>query len=52
MLDVILRQAIAEFEKLPLERNLAILRNILYEGVRREKTPTKSDRLDKSRTVG
>ncbi|MBR6228146.1 MAG: hypothetical protein IKQ97_00235 [Eubacterium sp.] len=52
MLDVILRQAIAEFEKLPLERNLAILRNILYEGVRREKTPTKADRLDKSRTVG
>ena len=33
-LDVIIRQAISEFEKLPLERDLPILRNILYEGVR------------------
>ena len=33
ILDVTLRAAIAEFEKLPLERNIEILRNILYEGV-------------------
>ena len=40
LLDVTIRQAIAEFEKLPLERNLSILRNILYEGVKREKKRT------------
>lgn len=33
ILDVTLRMAIAEFEKLPCEQDLAILRNILYEGV-------------------
>lgn len=33
MLDGTLRMAIAEFEKLPCEQDLAILRNILYEGV-------------------
>ena len=33
MLDGTLRMAIAEFEKLPLEQDLPILRNILYEGV-------------------
>lgn len=34
MLDGTMRQAIAEFEKLPLELDLPILRNILYEGVK------------------
>ncbi len=33
MLDSTLRMAIGEFEKLPCEQDLAILRNILYEGV-------------------
>lgn len=33
VLDGTLRMAIAEFEKLPCEQDLAILRNILYEGV-------------------
>ncbi len=33
MLDGTLRLAIVEFEKLPCEQDLAILRNILYEGV-------------------
>lgn len=33
MLDGTLRMAIAEFEKLPCEQDLPILRNILYEGV-------------------
>lgn len=33
MLDATLRLAIAEFEKLPCEQDVAILRNILYEGV-------------------
>lgn len=33
ILDGTLRMAIAEFEKLPCEQDLAILRNILYEGV-------------------
>lgn len=33
ILDGTLRIAIAEFEKLPCEQDLAILRNILYEGV-------------------
>lgn len=33
MLEGTLRMAIAEFEKLPCEQDLAILRNILYEGV-------------------
>lgn len=37
MLDVTRRAAIAEFEKLPLERDLPILRNILYEGVEAKK---------------
>ncbi len=34
MLDRTMRAAIVEFEKLPLEQDLAILRNILYEGVK------------------
>lgn len=34
MLDSTMREAIIEFEKLPLEQDLPILRNILYEGVR------------------
>lgn len=34
MLDGTIRQAVAEFEKLPLEQDLPVLRNILYEGVR------------------
>ncbi len=33
ILDGTLRLAIAEFEKLPLEQDLPLLRNILYEGV-------------------
>lgn len=33
ILDGTLRMTIAEFEKLPCEQDLAILRNILYEGV-------------------
>ena len=33
ILDGTLRMAIAEFEKLPCQQDLAILRNILYEGV-------------------
>lgn len=33
ILDGTLRMAIAEFEKLPCEQDLPILRNILYEGV-------------------
>lgn len=33
ILDGTLRMAITEFEKLPCEQDLAILRNILYEGV-------------------
>lgn len=33
ILDGTLRMAIAEFEKLPCEQDLSILRNILYEGV-------------------
>ena len=33
MLDATLRMAIAEFEKLPCEQDVAVLRNILYEGV-------------------
>lgn len=33
MLDGTLHMAVAEFEKLPCEQDLAILRNILYEGV-------------------
>lgn len=33
ILDVTLRRAITEFEKLPCEKDLAVLRNILYEGV-------------------
>ena len=37
ILDVTRRSAIAEFEKLPLERDLSILRNILYEGVEMNK---------------
>ncbi len=37
ILDVTRRSAIAEFEKLPLERDIAILRNILYEGVETKK---------------
>lgn len=34
MLDGTIREAIVEFEKLPLEMDLPILRNILYEGVK------------------
>lgn len=34
VLDSTIRGAIIEFEKLPLERDLPILRNILYEGVK------------------
>lgn len=34
ILDQTIRQAIVEFEKLPMEQDLAILRNILYEGVK------------------
>ena len=34
ILDGTLRMAIIEFEKLPCEQDLEILRNILYEGVR------------------
>lgn len=34
MLDGTIRQAVAEFEKLSLEQDLPVLRNILYEGVR------------------
>lgn len=34
ILDSTAREAIIEFEKLPLERDLPILRNILYEGIR------------------
>jgi hypothetical protein len=33
ILDGTLRMAIAEFEKLPCEQDIALLRNILYEGV-------------------
>lgn len=33
VLDGTIKMAIAEFEKLPLEQDLPILRNILYEGV-------------------
>lgn len=33
ILDGTMRMAIAEFEKLPCQQDLAILRNILYEGV-------------------
>ena len=33
ILDHTIRMAIVEFEKLPLEQDVAILRNILYEGV-------------------
>ena len=33
VLDVTRRSAIAEFEKLPIERDITILRNILYEGI-------------------
>lgn len=43
ILDGTLRMAIAEFEKLPCEQDLAILRNILYEGVW-----TKSERKRKN----
>lgn len=43
ILDGTLRMAIAEFEKLPCEQDLAILRNILYEGVW-----TKSERKHKN----
>ncbi len=35
ILDGTLRMAVVEFEKLPCEQDLAILRNILYEGIRR-----------------
>lgn len=34
VLDSTIREAVIEFEKLPLERDLPILRNILYEGVK------------------
>lgn len=34
MLEGTIRQTVAEFEKLPLEQDLPILRNILYEGVK------------------
>ncbi len=34
VLDDTMREAVIEFEKLPLERDLPILRNIVYEGVR------------------
>lgn len=34
ILDSTMREAVIEFEKLPLERDLPILRNILYEGIR------------------
>ena len=34
MFEGTIRQAVAEFEKLPLEQDLPILRNILYEGVK------------------
>ena len=34
VLDGTLRMAIIEFEKLPCEQDLEIMRNILYEGVR------------------
>ena len=34
ILDSTARQAVIEFEKLPLDRDLPILRNILYEGVK------------------
>lgn len=34
MLDSTIREAIVEFEKLPLDLDLPILRNILYEGVK------------------
>lgn len=34
ILDSTVREAVIEFEKLPLERDLPILRNILYEGIR------------------
>lgn len=34
ILDGTMREAVIEFEKLPLEQDLPILRNILYEGVR------------------
>ena len=33
ILDVTRRAAISEFEKLPIERDITILRNILYEGL-------------------
>ena len=34
ILEGTMRAAIVEFEKLPLEQDIAILRNILYEGVK------------------
>ena len=37
VLDVTRRSAIAEFEKLPLDRDITILRNILYEGLEMNK---------------
>ncbi len=53
ILDGTMREAIIEFEKLPLERDLPILRNILYEGVkvpirkRREKMKSEEKNDDK-----
>lgn len=47
ILDGTLRMAVAEFEKLPCEQDLAILRNILYEGIRKQIVIDANERLGK-----
>lgn len=47
ILDTTLKLAIVEFEKLPLEQDLAILRNILYEGVLPKKNKDKKNSICK-----
>ncbi len=46
MLDQTMRMAVGEFEKLPLEQDLSILRNILYEGVKIPLEKRKQGRMD------
>ncbi|MGN1206553.1 MAG: DUF5685 family protein [Eubacterium sp.] len=51
ILEGTMRAAIVEFEKLPLEQDVAILRNILYEGVKVE-LQKKQKKLEKKKDGG
>lgn len=53
MLEGTLRMAIAEFEKLPCEQDLSLLRNILYEGiwVNSAADPRRNERENDKRSI-